>query len=312
VRFVAAGALTAGLGLSLIPSVAGAETSGATGTEPPRSESTESEKSWGSEKSKSDWEKSEKAKAEKAEAEKAKAKSDKAKSEKAKSEKANSEKAKSDKAKSEKAKADEAKAAKLVAPWDQARCAAAIDGRLAELAKLNSRLQDSKHTTEAHKAAQIASNTAASVGLSELAVKIAADTDPAVLAADCKAIFEDYRVYALRAPQTNLVIAGDAATAAVAKLTGILPELSVAMAAAAGEGKDMTEANAAFADLQAKLVDAASKANGLADSVIGLTPADYNADHGVLDLARAAARAAALDLKAARKDVKTILAAVRG
>jgi hypothetical protein len=194
----------------------------------------------------------------------------------------------------------------------KARCTAAIDIRLADLTRLDASLSAAKNTTAAHKGTQTASNTAAATGLTSLKAKIASDTDAATVASDCRSIYEGYRVFALRAPQTHLVIAGDAESFAVTKLDGVVPKLSDAIDKAAAAGKDVTAAKAALTDLQAKVADAGTHANGLADSVIGDVPADYNANRGLLDPARANAKAAAADLKAARADVTTILATVRG
>jgi hypothetical protein len=194
---------------------------------------------------------------------------------------------------------------------EKVRCIAAIDVRLVELPRLDNLLASAKNTTDAHKTTQTASNTAAIAGLGSLKTKIAADADLTTLAADCKSIFEDYRVFALRAPQTHLVIAGDAEVFAVTKLNDVVPKLSDAIDKAAAAGKDMTGAKTALADLQAKLADAGTKANGLADSVIGYVPADYNANHALLDGPHSSVRAAAADLKGARADIKTIVAAVK-
>jgi hypothetical protein len=193
----------------------------------------------------------------------------------------------------------------------KARCATAIDVRLTALTRLDATLSAAKNATADHKATQTASNTAAASGLGTLKAKIADDSDAKTLAADCNAIFEDYRVFALRAPQTHLVIAGDAETFAVAKVNDIVPRLTDAIAKSEAAGKDMTAAKAALADLQAKVADASSHASGVADSVIGFVPADYNADHGLLDGPRESLRTAATDLKAARADVKTIVAALK-
>ncbi len=194
----------------------------------------------------------------------------------------------------------------------KARCTASIEVRLSALSRLNSTLAASKNTTADHKAAQTASNTAAATGLGTLKTKIADDTDAGTLAADCESVFEDYRVFALRAPQTHLVIAGDAATFAIAKVTDMIPRLTDAIVKSEAAGKDMTAARAALADLQTKLADATSHTSGVVDTVIGYVPADYNADHGLLDGPRSSLRAAATDLEAARADVKAIVAAVKG
>jgi hypothetical protein len=194
---------------------------------------------------------------------------------------------------------------------EKARCTTMIDVRLTALARLDTTLSGAKQITDAHRSTQTSSNTAAASGLGSLKTKIAADADAATLATDCKSIVEGYRVFALRAPQTHIVIAGDAESAAVTALNAAVPKLSDAIDKAAAAGKDVTAARAALADLQIKVADAATQANGVADAVIGLVPADYNANHGVLDSAHSAVKAGAVDLKAARADVKTIASSVK-
>src|SRR5205814_4632662 len=105
-------------------------------------------------------------------------------------------------------------------------------------------------------------------GLTTLESKIAGDTDAATLKTDCQAIFENYRVFALRAPQTYLVIAGDAESAITARLNDVVPKLSDAIDKAAAAGKNVDGAKTALADLQAKLSDAGTQSGGVANSVI--------------------------------------------
>ena len=194
---------------------------------------------------------------------------------------------------------------------ERTRCVAAVDVRLATLAKLNASLTSAKNVPDAHRTVQSSNNANALSGLDALKIKIGADTQAATLAADCKSVFEDYRVFALRAPQTHLLIVGDTEAAAVTKLTALVPKLSDAIDKAGTAGKDVTAAKAALADLQSHLSDAATKASGIANSVIGYTPADYNANHSVLDSARANAKAVGADAKAARNDVKTIVTSLK-
>ena len=54
------------------------------------------------------------------------------------------------------------------------------------------------------------------------------------------------------------------------------------------------------------------RAGTVSDTVLGYTPADYNANHAVLVAARTAVKAAAADLHAARGDAKTIANDLRG
>lgn len=194
---------------------------------------------------------------------------------------------------------------------EKARCTTMIDVRLAELTKLDSALAAATRVTPAHRTAQTSSNTAAASGLGALKTKIAADTDRATLSDDCKTVVDGYRVFALRAPQTHLVIAGDTETAAIAALNQAVPKLSTAIDQAGAAGKDVTAAKAALADLRAKLADATGKVGGLGDAVIVMTPVQYNANHGLLDGSRGSVKAGAADLKAARADIKTITSTVK-
>lgn len=168
---------------------------------------------------------------------------------------------------------------------EKAKCTAAIDKRLDQLTKLDGRVAGAKSTTEAHRSTMTSNNAAARSGLTDLKTTIAGDTDAATLKTDCQSIVQDYRVFALRTPQEDLVIAADAESAAIAKLQALGDKLS--------------------ADDQAKVADAAQQIGGLADSVLAKTPADYNADHDVLKPAKASIKAAAADLKAVRADLRS-------
>ena len=189
---------------------------------------------------------------------------------------------------------------------ERQRCEAAIDARLAELTKLDGRVAGAKDLTDAHRQAMTDINSRARAGLTDLRTKIDQDTDPAVLKTDCQSIVLDYRIFALRAPQENLVIASDAESTAVAKLQALEPKIQAAIDQAQSEGKDVTEAKQALEELKAKVADAADKDDKVADTVLAYTPADYDAHHDVLAPDHAAVKAAAADLKAARGDAKTI------
>jgi hypothetical protein len=191
------------------------------------------------------------------------------------------------------------------------RCTAAIDVRLVELTKLDGRLGSASHLTNAHRSTLGTIIGTARTGLTGLRTKIAADTDAATLKADCQAIVQDYRVFALRAPQVHLTVASDTEAAAVSKIQALEPKLSSALDAAEAKGVDVTAARQAYADLTAKVTDAGQAVAGLGDGVIAYAPADYNADHALLDPARAAVKSARADLRAARDDAKAIAKALR-
>ncbi len=195
---------------------------------------------------------------------------------------------------------------------ERARCTTMIDVRLAELTKLDAALQRAKRITDDHRDAQRASDAAAAAGLGALRTKIAGDTDRTTLTADCRMIVDGYRVFALRAPQTHLVIGGDAVAVAISTLDTTVPKLAAAIERAAAAGEDVAAARTALADLQTKLDDATARSAGVADGVLGMTPADYNANHALLDGARASIAVAVADVHAARADVTTITTALKG
>jgi hypothetical protein len=194
---------------------------------------------------------------------------------------------------------------------EKLRCTAAIDLRLAELTRLDRRLGVAKNLSDGHRSTLSGINATARSGLGDLKAKIAADSDAGTLRTDCQSIVLGYRIFALRAPQENLVIAADAESAAIAKLEALAPKLSAAIAKAQANGTDVNAAEQALADLNAKVADAGHLTTGVADAVIAFQPADHNANHDVLKPTRTSIRAAAADLKTARADAKTIVAALR-
>ena len=192
------------------------------------------------------------------------------------------------------------------------RCGAEIDRRTAELDRLDAEVAKAPGLTAAHRAALVANLTSARQALTALAAKIAADTDPATLKTDCEAIAESLRIFALRSPQTHLVVVGDGITSGITKFDSVVATLTDAVAKAKAEGNPQADAAAAvLEDLKAKVADAAAKGGSIADTVIGYTPADYNANHDLLVPARTAAKTAREDLRAAGGDAHKIAKLLR-
>ena len=191
------------------------------------------------------------------------------------------------------------------------RCESMIDARLAELNKLDARIDNATRLTPAHRQQLVDINSRARAGLTDLRTKIAQDNDPAVLKQDCQSIILDFRIFALRVPQEHLVIASDAESAVVARLQALEPKLEAAIDQAKAHGKDVHDAERAFDDFKAKLADAAKHDDQVSDTVLGITPADYNANHRVLMPAREDVKATAADLHAAARDARTIVRDLR-
>jgi hypothetical protein len=187
------------------------------------------------------------------------------------------------------------------------RCLADIDGRLAEIDKLNAAIAAAKNLSPAHSSTLSNALSSAKSGLTALRATIAADSNDA-LRADCQRIFTDYRIYALRVPQVHIVIGGDRIAAELPKLTDAANRLADVVAQATKNGNpNAAQAKTLLDDMNAKLADATKQSTGIADSVVNLTPPDWNANHDVLKPAVAALRATGVDLHAAGSDAKQIV-----
>ena len=194
----------------------------------------------------------------------------------------------------------------------KAGCLARLDQRVSYIATLQTRVSTSQHLTAAHAAALNTKLDAARSGLTALRATIVADTDRPTATADCLEQASDYRVYALLARQVHLVRAVDLEAFAATKVDRVTARIQHAIDTAAGTGKDVTAAKAALADIGTKVADANNKANGMADAVLAVTPASFNADHSALASVRTTAGAIRSDLAAIRADLAGIRKALRG
>jgi hypothetical protein len=140
-------------------------------------------------------------------------------------------------------------------------------------------------------------------GLTALDTTIQADTTVPQARTDAQTIFTGYRVYALVIPVDHLVRAACAVTDVTTKLTGLETKWS-----------SLNDSSIAslLADMQAHTQAAAQAVNGLAGTLEGYQPTDWNNNHGLLDGARSALKTARQDLEAARHDAKQIVTILRG
>jgi hypothetical protein len=190
----------------------------------------------------------------------------------------------------------------------QIRCERAIDQRLTMLADLTERVGGAQHLSASDRNELTTEIDHDTSGLGALRTTIAGDSTVASLRQDCRAIVDDYRVYVLLAPKTHLVVGADAADAALDAFSSADASLSTAIEHARTNGTDPAK----IADAQAKQQDMntqTARARGLVDpivpSVIGLTPADFNAGTAgpKLDTARQSLRDARTALAAAKADL---------
>ena len=182
----------------------------------------------------------------------------------------------------------------------RAKCLAAIDVRLPALGAARGDVANDQHTTADHKTALETDIDQTTARLQTLQGEIKADTDLSALRDHCHSIFQDNRVFALVLPRARLVVGADAAGFAGHKLSDVAGKLADAIQKAQDAGRDVTQAKADLDALKAQIASGVAAAGTVPGDVLGLTPADWNANHDVLTPARQSLRAARTDLKVAR------------
>jgi hypothetical protein len=143
--------------------------------------------------------------------------------------------------------------------------------------------------------------------LQQLNTKIQGDTTLQQARADFGTIFSGYRVYLLVLPVARL--AGDADRTT----TTVLPKLTAAASRAQAHenANNQAQLQPLIADLNAQISAAGAATNGLAATVLGYTPAEWNGNHELLTPARTADQTADAAIKKGRQDVVQIVQVLR-
>jgi hypothetical protein len=143
------------------------------------------------------------------------------------------------------------------------------------------------------------------------AAKVADDTTLASAKADAKSMISGLRVFSVAIPQARIVAGAD-------RLTGTtLPkaEKVVTRVTAALNGKDSTKSTPAIqadlADLTKQIASIKSGTASIASQALAVTPASYNANHGVVTSLKATWTSVRADVKKAHTDAKAIRTAHR-
>jgi hypothetical protein len=189
-----------------------------------------------------------------------------------------------------------------------ARCVDAITTRLAAISAESHRVAVDPRLSDAHRTTLQSQLQADTTGLTALEAKIKAEIDPVKLNAECRSIFEDFRIFALVLPRTELVIAADNELFTAKRLAMVADQLQVMIDAANAAGVNTTKAAADLAALRAAVSDARSQATPIADAVLRLEPSDWNANPHVLDAASSAVHHGRDDLHNARDLAERVLA----
>ena len=152
-----------------------------------------------------------------------------------------------------------------------------IARRVTTLDGLAARIADAKFAPSAHKTALGNEVSSTKSGLLALKAKIDAETDLEAIKGEIRQIATDFRVYALVAPKVNLVLGSDRVAAAEERFAGIDKKLSELIVKAEAAGKDVTDAKAHLAKMNAAVDKGVAMVAGQPEKLLPLTPAQFNA-----------------------------------
>lgn len=193
------------------------------------------------------------------------------------------------------------------------RCQRAIERRLTDLAKAQSRVAGVEALTDAHEATINGIIDATESGLAAHATELAEADDRVEILQLCTEIATDFRVYLVVLPQTHLTVGADRVDAAADRGAELVAVFDEAVEAAIAAGADVTEA-VTYRDAAVAHLDAAeASVAGVADEVLAVTPASYNDGAGQTVIAdtRAAVRGAHTELKDGIADGRTAIEKLR-
>lgn len=192
----------------------------------------------------------------------------------------------------------------------QAAASTATSDRITKLKAAITKVDANTSLTSNDRTTVLATFNADIKAMGDLESKIAADTTVDTALADYRSIFTSYRVYAVAIPQAFEAAGADRLTGtAIPKLQSAHDKLAADLAAHPTKWTDAMKAQ--LNDMQSKISDASSHANGLAARALAVTPAQYNADKTVVTGLRADLKTAVSDTKAAAADGHALVTALK-
>lgn len=192
----------------------------------------------------------------------------------------------------------------------KASCTAQIAKRLTALDKLAARVaEQSAVVTHQARIGEIIESTR--TGLTALQAELDAATTVDALMPICRRVVTDFRVFALVVPQVNAAVAADAIVARQATFTTLRAKLEAAIETGRTP-ETQAELTALLASFEEHVAAVATAADGVADAVLAVTVAEYNANPKVLKASLESLRAARKEAKAAARDAHHILEILAG
>lgn len=150
----------------------------------------------------------------------------------------------------------------------------ALDRRLVRIDRLQGAIKDNE-TIEPENAAHLTADLSASQGqLTALVARARAATTLEELGAVVDEMVYDHRIFALRTPQTWLVLASDLGVSVADRLESVAQTLADAAARAAEAGYDVSEVESLIDEVREATATGLTLVEPVAETVLPLEPAD--------------------------------------
>jgi hypothetical protein len=186
-----------------------------------------------------------------------------------------------------------------------------IANRQAALTTLSGKITDQlnkKHITSDQAADLQNAVTQGQTGMTQIKTKLDADTTAEAARADVKAIFYNYRIFAVVIPKTAHKMLFDIMSNVDAKLRALQPKIEQAIDNAGSD--DKAKLNALYSDYKAQLAEAESQLDAAQGQLDTLTVANFNNARTVYETAltdlKSDEKTAHTDLKKAASDLHQI------
>jgi len=192
-----------------------------------------------------------------------------------------------------------------------------IANRIDSLNKLLTRIDGMTKISASDRSGLTISIQTEIASLTSLKTSIDTDTSTTSLKTDAQSITKSYRVYALVLPQASITAAADRVLDLVTSFNTLSTKLEGYVTTAQTNGTNVSAAVSAMSLMNAKVSDASTQSKAALTEVAGLQPdlgaaSTLQANTAALKDAQSKIKTATSDLAAARKDVTTIVATIKG
>jgi len=186
---------------------------------------------------------------------------------------------------------------------------AAITMRLADLNARVTLVNQTPSIGASDRSALLSELNSTISGLQALNTTITNETSVTAFRTEAGDILSTYRVYALVLPQVHLVRASDEMTAVVIPAFQQLEtDLQSRITAEQQQGKNVAVTTAAMTDLANQITAMQTDTSGVSATLLGFTPAQWNADHTIVSGPRHMLGSAFSAAGQALKDVRAVRA----